>query len=150
MQITQIAIGTILGTKNKVIKLADLIPEGLMVGWDSYLDSDMAADKYAYLKDLYDEHKNNPEQLKGVFEIWLKKFVVEPYGTDVDLDGWHAIALISKEPLFKQIVQASKLDVRPYMRIALETLWDEEKQGSETIPGPEGLKKLIQWITPWT
>lgn len=137
------------GTRT-VIKLADLIPEGLTVGWDSYVDSDMAADKYAELKDLYNRNKDNPDTLKGVFEIWLKKFVVEPYGTDVDLDGWHAIALISKEPLFKDIVDASQLNVRPYMRTALQTLWDEEKQGGETIPGPEGLKKLIQWIIPWT
>ena len=121
-----------------------------MVGWDSYLDSDMAADKYAELEDLYKRNKDNPDTLKGVFEIWLKKFVVEPYGTDVDLDGWHAIALISKEPLFKDIVDASQLNVRPHMRTALQTLWDEEKQGGKTIPGPDGLKKLIQWIIPWT
>lgn len=131
-----------------MIKLKDLIPEG-MTGWDRWVQSDNAADKRAALEDLYKRNKDNQKTLRGTFDIWLQKVVVDPYGTEWDLSGWHAIALISKDPLFAKVVKESGLNVKGHMSKALRQVHKELRQPDISNDWRKGLGNFARLLKRW-
>lgn len=131
-----------------MIKLKTLVPEG-MTGWDRWVQSDMAADKRAELEGIYKRNKGNQETLKTTFDIWLQKIVVEPYGTEYDLSGWHAIALISKDPLFARVVKESGFNVKGLMSKALRQVHKELRQPNISNDWRKGLGNFVRLLKQW-
>ena len=134
-----------------MIKLKDLIPEGFM-GWEHYEESDTASDHYHTLKDLYKKNKNESGRLVGDFKRWLDKLDRDK-GNEYNLTGYQALALISKEPLFSDVAQATQphVDVRRYARKAFVELKKDlqhakqlGREGDEQAKGLQGMMKAIK------
>lgn len=134
-----------------MIKLKNLLPEG-MTGYSTHGESDNAADYYDELEELYDKSErkvagtrgaaDKTAQLSTAFERWLKKIVKDKDGYGYDLDGWQALALISKTPLFRKVTQAApKVNVKSHFKQAIQKLEkdvkDAEKEKKEYEKDPD-------------
>ncbi len=121
------------------------------MGWEHYEESDTASDHYHTLEDLYKKNKDNPAKLVGDFKRWFEK-LTRDRGNEYNLTGAQSLALISKEPLFSNVAQATKphVDVRHYARRAFVALqkdlqWAKKnKADREQIAGLTGMLRAMK------
>lgn len=130
------------------------VNEGFM-GWEHYEESDTASDHYHNLKSIYLQHKGNRDALSSALNDWLTS-IKRDGGNEYNLAGHHSLALIAKEPLFKQVFRGLPLNLKQYASWAARLLgkdlrWAEAakragKGGAGIDDQIQGLKGMLQSI----
>jgi hypothetical protein len=106
-----------------------------------------AADYLAELEDLFKWHGDNKPKLKTGFEKWLKKIVRDTADYGVDQTGPRSLALITKEPVFKEVLRLTKLNIKPYIKQALkEVERDSVEYKKDRESEPDFIRAIRSYI----